>query len=74
MLAVAEQLKDIDDLRFLFIGDGVRRREIERHVSARNVMNVVLLPYQDSSVPAQSLSAGNINYISLRTGFEGLVD
>jgi glycosyltransferase involved in cell wall biosynthesis len=73
LLAVAEELADRDDIRFLFIGGGVRFREVEREVLRRGLRNVVMRPYQDSSDLAQSLSVGDLHYVSLRNGFEGLV-
>jgi len=73
LLAVAEELGDRDDIRFLFIGGGVRFREVEKEVVRRGLRNVVMRPYQDSSDLAQSLSVGDLHYVSLRNGFEGLV-
>lgn len=73
LLAVAEELADRDDIRFLFVGGGVRFREVEKEVVRRGLRNVVMRPYQDSSDLAQSLSVGDLHYVSLRNGFEGLV-
>ena len=73
LLAVAEELADRDDIRFLFIGGGVRFREVEKEVLRRGLRNVLMRPYQDSSDLAQSLSVGDLHYVSLRNGFEGLV-
>jgi len=73
LLSVAAELASDDGIRFLLIGNGVRRPEIERIVSERKLPNVILLPYQDASSLPESLSAGDIHYVSLRKGFEGLV-
>lgn len=73
LLSAAEALRTDDGIRFLLIGDGVRRSEVEEFVTARKLPNVLLLPYQDASSLAWSLSAGDIHYVSLRKGFEGLV-
>jgi len=73
LLAVAESVADNDDIRFLFIGGGIRFRELERAVASRGLGNVIMMPYQKSSDLAHSLSAGDVHYVSLRTGFEGLV-
>ena len=73
LLSVAEELAPDDGIRFLLIGDGVRRPEIEKIVVERKLSNVILLPYQDASSLAESLSAGDVHYVSLRNGFEGLV-
>ena len=73
ILAVAEELASFDDIRFIFIGGGVRFREVERSVVSKRLTNVILLPYQKESSLAMSLSSGDVHYVSLRPGFEGLV-
>jgi glycosyltransferase involved in cell wall biosynthesis len=73
LLPVAESLADHEDICFVFIGDGERRTEVEAYVSSRRLSNVMLLPYQDSSLLSQSLSVGDLHYVSLQRGFEGLV-
>jgi glycosyltransferase involved in cell wall biosynthesis len=73
ILAVAEDLVSFADIRFAFIGGGVRFHEVERFVVSKRLTNVILLPYQKESSLAMSLSAGDVHYVSLRPGFEGLV-
>jgi glycosyltransferase involved in cell wall biosynthesis len=72
-LAVAEDLSDNADIRFLVIGDGHRRAEVESFIRNRSLANLILLPYQDASSLSSTLSAGDVHFISLRKGFEGLV-
>ena len=57
----------------LFVGNGVRLSEVKEFVEQRQLSNVVFLPYQDYSVLAESLTAGDVHFVSLRSGFEGLV-
>lgn len=73
LLAAAEALAGDDGIRFLLIGGGVRFREVAALVAARNLRNVLLIPYRDASDLSESLSAGDAHYVSLRDGFEGLV-
>lgn len=73
ILEVAARLRDRDDIRFVFVGGGVRRREIERAIAERELTNVLLLPFQPLDRLGESLSVGDVHYISLREGFEGLV-
>ena len=73
LLAVADILSDHDDIRFLVIGGGIRLKEVEKAVASKRLANVLIKPYQDASDLAHSLSAGDVHYISLRNGFEGLV-
>ncbi len=64
---------DNEDIRFLFVGGGTRMKEVERFVSANRLTNVLLKPYQPESELSRSLSVGDVHYVSLRPGFEGLV-
>lgn len=73
LLSVAEELSSDDDIRFLLIGNGVRRPDVEKAVSEKKLHNVILQPYQDVDSLPESLSAGDVHYVSLRRGFEGLV-
>ncbi len=73
ILDVADSLSGDDRFRFLFIGGGKRFQEVERTVRARGISNVLLRPYQDDSSLSESLSTGDVHYVSLRPAFEGLV-
>jgi glycosyltransferase involved in cell wall biosynthesis len=71
LLAIAAEWPGDPDIRFLLIGGGARREEVEN--TAKGLSNVLLLPYQDGSRLSETLSAGDVHFVSLRPGFEGLV-
>lgn len=73
LLEVARRLRKTRNLRFVFVGDGVRRKEIKQAKETHNLSNILLLPFQPVERIAQSLSMGDVHFISLRPGFEGLV-
>jgi glycosyltransferase involved in cell wall biosynthesis len=73
LLDAAEILARDDDVRFLFVGGGARFREVREEGERRGLSNLLFRPYQDASVLSESLSAGDVHYVSLREGFEGLV-
>lgn len=73
LIAVARRCYNIQDLCFLFIGDGIRRKEIEKAITLYHLTNIVLLPFQPYERLSESLSLGDVHFISLRNGFEGLV-
>jgi glycosyltransferase involved in cell wall biosynthesis len=73
LLSVAEELSGHDEIRFLFVGGGVRFKEVGKTVASKGLGNVVIRPYQDAADLSHSLSAGDVHYVSLRNGFEGLV-
>lgn len=71
LFAAAERLKEREDILFLFIGDGVRRGEVE--AAAARLPNIKLLPYQRREDLPYSIGAASLCLISLRDGLEGLV-
>lgn len=71
VLAAAETLRADPGVAFVFIGDGSRKREVE--AAARRLPNVKILGYQPVEELSHSLSLGDVHYVSLRRGFEGLV-
>ena len=62
-----------DGIRFVFAGGGRRRAELERARSAEGLENLVLLPFQPVDRLTHSLSLGDVHFVSLRAGFEGLM-
>jgi colanic acid biosynthesis glycosyl transferase WcaI len=67
------RLRDVEDLRFIVIGDGSRRQQLERAKHQLALDNLLLLPFQPAPRLAESLSLADVHFISLRPGFEGLV-
>jgi len=73
ILEVAQRLREVSDLKFVFLGNGVRRKEIELAKEKYSLCNLLLLPFQPVERLSESLSMGDLHFISLRTGFDGLV-
>lgn len=73
LLEVAGRLRAVRDLKFVFIGDGSRRAEILEAREKCGLDNVILLPFQPVETLSDSLSVGDVHFICLREGFEGLV-
>ncbi len=73
ILEVARRLRAQPAIRFVFIGSGSRRREVETFRDREGLANVVLLPMQPAKRMSESLSMGDVHFVSLRHGFEGLV-
>lgn len=71
-LAAARLLAGRDDVRFVFVGDGARRGDVE--VAARALRNVRLLPYAPRERLAESLGAGDLHLVTLVPEAEGLVE
>ena len=66
-------LSKYQDIKFLFIGDGGKKKEILRFKTKNNLNNTFCLPYQDRNILAHSISAGNISLVSLKSELEGCI-
>lgn len=66
-------LKDRHDIRFVFVGGGKRRAEIEAFIREHALTNASYRDYVPREQLAQSLGAGDAHLISLREGMEGLI-
>lgn len=73
ILEVAKRLRYLKDMKFIFIGNGVRHKEILSAIKKFDLYNLILLPYQPVENLSMSLSLGDIHFISLRNKFEGIV-
>lgn len=71
-LRAARRLRTRSDIIFLFIGDGVRAREIRDFASAHQLQNVLILPYQPRAELRESLTAGDVHLVTLGNGLAGL--
>jgi len=73
LLAAARRLKDRNDIVFAFVGEGVRKAEVERFVQAEALSNVRIFPLAPLAWLAESLGAADLHVITMRDGLEGLV-
>ncbi len=70
--AAAETLSD-STILYLMVGDGKRKEELEREAERRKLSNVRFLPYQPSEGLAESLSAADVHYVSLKPSLTGAI-
>lgn len=73
ILDAAAHLKNRDDIRFVFIGDGAQAGHIAREVARRNLGNVDFKPYQPRDQLSYSLGVADLHLISLQPALEGLI-
>ena len=60
-------------VHFVFIGNGAKRQEFIERVNGLGISNCTFLPYQDRQVLPYSLTACDLNLISIDRQMEGLV-
>lgn len=74
ILTVAGRFKETHpDVVFLFVGGGSRLAQVEGEKAKGELDNIRLLPFQPADRLGETLSAGDVQFISLRPGFEGVV-
>jgi len=73
LIESADILKETRDILFLIIGDGAEKENLKKTVKARNLENVLFLPYQEKKKIKYSLSSADIHFVSLRRGLKGLI-
>ncbi|MEX2142612.1 MAG: glycosyltransferase family 4 protein [Pirellulales bacterium] len=73
LLDAALRLKDDDSLRFLFVGGGSGKQEVESYIGKHRLTNVISLPYQPLANLGNSLSAADVHVVSLGDEMVGIV-
>jgi glycosyltransferase involved in cell wall biosynthesis len=73
LLDAAVRLKDHPDIRFLFVGGGTGKKEVEQYIQEHNLTNVVSLPYQPLADLRFSLSAADVHIVSLGSEMVGII-
>lgn len=74
LLRAAMLLRDDDAVVFVVVGDGPRLAEVKAFVSHQALANVRFFPLQPRTELATSLAVGDVHLVTLRPGFEGLVN
>jgi glycosyltransferase involved in cell wall biosynthesis len=73
ILDAAYRLRDRDDIRFLFVGDGAQRGRVEQRAAELGLSNIVFRPYQPLERLALSLAVPDVHLVSLKPEMEGLI-
>jgi len=73
LLAAAELLRDEVQIKFLVVGSGPRKADLQTAVAQSGLKSFHFLPLQPEAQLADTLAAGDAHFVSLRPEFEGLV-
>jgi colanic acid biosynthesis glycosyl transferase WcaI len=73
ILEAVVQLKTDPDLRFLFVGGGSGKKEVEQYIRTHNLTNTLSLPYQPMEDLKHSLSAADVHIVSLGQNMVGII-
>jgi glycosyltransferase involved in cell wall biosynthesis len=67
------RLQKRPDIRFLFVGGGQRREEVEHYIREHGIANAAWHNYVPRNRLSQSLVAADVHLISLKEGVEGIM-
>jgi hypothetical protein len=73
ILDAAVLLKDDAKLKFLFVGGGHGKKEVEACIRDHQLSNMLSLPYQPISELKYSLTAADVHIVSLGEGMVGII-
>ncbi len=59
---------ELPDLRFLLIGDGAAKADVEKRIVSEGIKNVILIPYQPYEDIAHVFSVGDVGLIISKQG------
>jgi len=68
ILTAAHHLADMQDLKFLIVGDGSRRVWLEKQLAQGNFSNIIFLPYQPRSIVPYIYASSDLCLVPLKRG------
>jgi glycosyltransferase involved in cell wall biosynthesis len=73
LLEAAKRMKDDPDVRFLFVGGGIGKKDVEKFIREHELTNCIALPYQPLNELRYSLSAADVHVVSLGENMVGII-
>ena len=71
VIEAAAHLRDVPDIQFVFVGDGVKRPALEAQAQALGLRNVRFLPYQPKERLRESFASADVFVVSLKPELAG---
>ncbi|OXM13114.1 glycosyltransferase family 4 protein [Paenibacillus herberti] len=72
LIRIAPQFREMPDLKFVFIGEGAVKVQMEQFVSEQKLDNVLFLPYQPKDQLRYSLNAADVHLVVNQKGIKGV--
>jgi glycosyltransferase involved in cell wall biosynthesis len=73
LLQAAKRFRDDPQLRFMFIGGGIGKKEVEQFIAEHKLTNAISLPYQPLADLRYSLSAADVHVVALGPNMVGII-
>jgi colanic acid biosynthesis glycosyl transferase WcaI len=68
VLHAAEILKCKTDIQFVIVGEGVKKEALEAEMQARQLNNILFLPFQPRKIFPEMLAAADLSLVTLNAG------
>ncbi|MBI5962709.1 MAG: glycosyltransferase family 4 protein [Chloroflexi bacterium] len=65
VLHAAEILRDQTDIRFVIVGEGVKKEALELEAREKHLANILFLPFQPREIFSKMLAAADINLVTI---------
>lgn len=72
ILESANKLKERNDIKFIFVGDGYKKKDIESYIKEFSLENIKIFDYQYGKTYNQLLNCADVFITTLDKGIEGL--
>jgi len=72
IIKVMGKFKHRDDVRFVFVGDGAKKSELEEYVLQNKISNIIFAPFQNKEDIIYSLNAADIHLVTNQKGIKGV--
>jgi glycosyltransferase involved in cell wall biosynthesis len=73
MIKAADEIKERKDIKFVFAGDGGKKKKIQELALSMNLENVLFIPFQPIERLAESLSMADISLMGIYPENEGVI-
>lgn len=70
LLMAAKNLEAVPDIRFLVVGDGVARQDLEQQAIEMNLANVTFVPFQPRDTVSMIYAASDVLFVSLHASVD----
>ena len=73
LLEAARHFKHDEGLKFLFVGGGIGKKDVEQYIKEHDLKNALALPYQPLADLRYSLSSADVHVVSLGENMVGII-
>ena len=73
VVEAAARLRDVPDIQVVFVGEGVKKTELQARAQALQLSNVTFLPFTPKERLSESFASADVFVVSLQRGLAGYI-